>query len=293
MFADDSLLFNKFCISSSDHGDLPCCDLQVDASSSQDWADQWSSIFNPTKSCHIVFGRSSPQTFSPDSIRLKDIPVPLVSSTRHLGLHLASNLKWSTHVENLTKNVSWKFALLKRLYFRCQLSLSTLSRVYTTLVRPCLEYASAVWDNCSSLDSHSLEKLQLSLARSVLRAHCSFSSTSKANLLQLMGWQTLAWRRRRSKLLLFWKLANGKGPPSLSSKLASASSRCNYNLRNPSSVQVQLCSSSAHLSSFLPSTSVLWNSLPASITASSTVSSFKKSLDIHFAPDSFSFGLPP
>ena len=78
-----------------------------------------------------------------------------------------------------------------------------------------------------------------------------------------------------------------------SSKLSSASSRCTYSLRNPKSMEVPLCSTSAHLSSFLPSCSILWNTLPASVTSCSSLSSFASSLVSFFVDDKFSFGLPP
>ena len=105
----------------------------------------------------------------------------------------------------------------------------------------------------------------------------------------------LAWRRRRSKLLLFWQLVHGLGPSCLQDKLSSASSRCKYCLRNPKSMEVPLCSTSAHLSSFLPSCSILWNTLPASVTSSSSnsLSSFASSRDSFFVDDKFSYGLPP
>ena len=103
----------------------------------------------------------------------------------------------------------------------------------------------------------------------------------------------IAWRRRCSKLLLFWQLVHGLGPPCLQDKLSSASSRCKYSLRNPKSMEVPLCSTSAHLSSFLPSCSILWNTLPASVTSCSSLSSFASSLDSFFVDDKFSYGLPP
>lgn len=294
MFADDSLLHNASCKAMSKICNVPCCDLQADATSVQEWADSWNSIFNASKSCHMIFHRSASGTHSSQSIVLKDITVPFVTSTRHLGVLFSSNLKWSEHIDSIMKNVGWKFALLKRLSFRCNLSLTTLSRVYTTLLRPCLEYASVVWDNCSSSDSLSIEKLQIALARSAL-FHRRFPAgqLSKSDVLKALGWPTLAWRRRRSKLLLLWKLYNGKGPPHLASKLSSVSSRCSYSLRNPQSIELQRCSTSARLSSFLPSTSVLWNSLPAPITSSSNISSFKQCIDHHFSGDFSSFGLPP
>ena len=148
-----------------------------------------------------------------------------------------------------------------------------------------------MWDDCSSHDSHSLERIQLSLARSALSLH-SYSSAltlPKMSLLRTLGWPTLAWRRRRSKLLLFWQLVHGLGPPCLQDKLSSASSRCKYSLRNPKSMEVPLSSTSAHLSnsSFLPSCSILWNTLPASVTSCSSLSSFASSLDSFFVLTSF------
>ena len=57
------------------------------------------------------------------SITLDDIPVPYVTCTRRLGLLISSTLKWSAHVESLLSRVCWK--VLKRLLFRCYLSLHT------------------------------------------------------------------------------------------------------------------------------------------------------------------------
>ena len=296
MFADDSLLYNTTCSASAPNSSKPpqaCCPLQEDASRVQSWADQWNTIFNAAKSSHMIISRS-PVHSSP-SITLHDIPVPYVTCTRHLGLLISSTLKWSAHVESLLSRVCWKVALLKRLLFRCYLPLHTFSFVYTALLRPCLEYATVVWDDCSSHDSHSLERIQLSLARSALSLHSHSSALTlpKMSLLRTLGWPTLAWRRRCSKLLLFWQLVHGLGPPCLQDKLSSASSRCKYSLRNPKSMEVPLCSTSAHLSSFLPSCSILWNTLPASVTSCSSLSSFASSLDSFFVDDKFSYGLPP
>ena len=92
-----------------------------------------------------------------------------------------------------------------------------------------------MWDDCSSHDSHSLERIQLSVACSALSLHSHSSALTlpKMSLLRTLGWPTLAWRQRRSKLLLFWQLVHGLGPPCLQDKLSSASSRCKYSLRNP------------------------------------------------------------
>ena len=57
---------------------------------------------------------------------------------------------------------------------------------YQILLRPCLENASPVWDNCSSSDSTSLERTQLSLVRCAAFFHnLSPRNFSKSCLLEL------------------------------------------------------------------------------------------------------------
>ena len=156
--------------------------------------------------------------------------------------------------------------------------------------RPCLEYSS-VWNSCSAHGAHSLEKVQLLLARSAAALHLPGSalSLSKSSLLQILNQLTLAWRRR-SKLILFWQLVHGFGPPPLH-KLFFVRSRCSYNLRNSNSLGVPSCSSSSHSPSFLPSCCLLWNRLPVFIPSCSSLSSLLLLLTQTLMMTSF-LGLP-
>ena len=199
-----------------------------------------------------------------------------------------------------------------------RVSVDTLFLLYKTIQRPRLEYASIAWDNCSAADSRRLERLQLSVARAVMhqRRH---PSMSKSQLLKQLGWPTLAWRRRRAKLIYFWKLVNNQGPPCLSSRIPkSVNNRCEYSLRNTGTIELPACSSSLYLSSFIPSLCLLWNSLPPDVSSSSSVSSSTQTwgspvgetlsssppftlylilssstlmLDSHFSSDRFTLGL--
>ena len=104
----------------------------------------------------------------------------------------------------------------------------------------------------------------------------------------------LAWQRRRAMLIYFWHILNGQGliMTSLSKHLpATVEKRCQYSLRNAKSVQFSQCSSSARLSSFIPSAVALWNSLPVPVTSTLSFVAFVKSFDEHFAANQFSFGI--
>ena len=149
--------------------------------------------------------------------------------------------------------------------------------------------AAPPWDSCSKHDAMSLERVQLSVARAILPT--SRRSCHNTDVLRKIGWPTLAWRRRRQKLLLLWDLLQGSGPPNLRNQVSPASTRTQYCLRNPLSLAAPHCRTVHRLKSFLPSTVTLFNSLPSSAVSCTSKSSFKHAIDLHFVEDKFSFGL--
>ena len=164
-------------------------------------------------------------------------------------------------------------------------------RLYLGLVRPVLAYAGPWWDSCTKADCSAVQRVQLSVARAILR--CSRHSASNVDVLSIIGWPTLAWRRRRFKLLLLWHLLHGGGPPSLQEELhhQTAAARSSYSLRNQLVIAFPRCNSSHRRHAFLPSVIAVWNSLPSTVSSSATPSSFLRALDNHFCADKHSFGL--
>ena len=128
-------------------------------------------------------------------------------------------------------------------------------------------------------------------ASTVLGRPSCFSACHNTDVLRKIGWPTLAWRRRRQKLLLLWDLLQGSGPPNLRDQVSPASTRTQYCLRNPLSLAAPHCRTVHRLKSFLPSTVTLFNSLPSSAVSCSSKSSFTHAIDLHFVEDKFSFGL--
>ena len=220
-------------------------------------------------------------------ILLGDSPVPHCAETKHLGVTITQSLSWTPHVDKLLERISYKVYILKRLAYRCNSGTEFVAHLYLTLVRPVLENAGPVWDACTRTDSLRLERAQLSIARAILRA--SRQSLSNRDVLTRISWPTLAWRRRRYKLVLFWQLTKGQGPPPLAVP-ACVSTRASQTLRNRTT-EMRLCRSELRRRSFLPSCITLWNSLPLSITSCSSSSSFLSSLDSHFKSDIYCFGL--
>ena len=80
-------------------------------------------------------------------------------------------------------------------------------------IRPVLEYASEVWDGCSHTDINRLEQVQLNAARIVTGLPIFASLRS---LYDETGWDTLADKRKRKKLILMHKIVNNDVPSYLS-----------------------------------------------------------------------------
>ena len=63
----------------------------------------------------------------------------------YLGVMLSNDLKWNSHVNNIVAKANRSLGFVKRnLYPQC--TETTKRSAYVTIVRPTLEYATAVWD---------------------------------------------------------------------------------------------------------------------------------------------------
>ena len=73
-----------------------------------------------------------------------------MSHHRHLGIIIDEKLNWSAHIDTTLESVGKLcdvFIKLKRLIDR-----KTLTDTYFAFVRPKLEYACIVWDDCGDTD---------------------------------------------------------------------------------------------------------------------------------------------
>ena len=152
------------------------------------------------------------------------------------------------------------------------LVLNIMRRVmYVSFIRPLLEYADVVWDNCSNALKNDVEAVQIEAAR-ICTGATKFCNIQK--ILQDLKWESLAERRKKHRLILFYKMTNSLTPSYLSTILPQ--NEPTYNLRNMRSVPSR---TQAHNTSFLPSTIRDWNSLPLHIRQSTSLSTFKQSLN--------------
>lgn len=202
LFADDTLLYREIRTQEDHHT------LQQDLEILESWARKWDMSFNPKKCYVLSTGRKTPSTYM---YTLCNVVLKSVEHNPYLGVTLSSDLSFSTHIDNITAKASRTLGFLARNLRGCPERLRALS--YTTLCRPNLEYAAAIWDPPpNSSEAGSIEKVQRRAARYTTNNYKRTSSVN--NMLRRLEWEPLTSRRKNIRLTtLFQILHQQLGPP--------------------------------------------------------------------------------
>ena len=154
---------------------------------------------------------------------------------------------------------------------------TSLETIYTSFIRPLLEYADVVWDKLTKYEEQELENIQVEAARIVT------GSTKLVSINALYietGWETLKARRHKHKLVLYYKMKLKIAPSYLCSLIPPQIGQVTqYNLRNTNNIRTISCKSQLYYNSFLPSTVRAWNDLPTEIRNSESLNVFNQKLN--------------
>ena len=160
---------------------------------------------------------------------------------------------------------------MRKLKFK--LDSKSLEIIYTTFIRPLLEYGDIIWDNCSKYEKQELDKIQTEAARIATGATRLVSLSA---LCKEIGWDSLEKRRFNHKLTLFYKMTHNLAPLCLSSLVPqSVSNISRYNLRNSNNLQTIDARTTLYYNSFLPSTVRAWNNVHEEAKHSDSINTFK------------------
>ena len=271
MYADDTCIFVDV-----NDADLSADQLEANLVRITDWASSWFVKFNAAKTVDLNFTRKHANNNPP--IRMNNIVITKDNSPhKHLGVILQSNGKWKEHIKDITTRAKRRLDILRSTMHR--LDRKTLETLYTSYIRPIIEYGCEVWDSCTLEEKQSLEAIQLEGARIALGAK---RGTSHGLIYKEIQWDTLQMRRNRQKLCMLYKMKHGMTPPTLTRLLPDQKSQLsNYNLRDKSNFTTPYSRCDAMKDSFIPVTSSLWNYLPRNIKAAESIEEFKVKLKKH------------
>ena len=128
MFADDTLIHDccKGVPATSSSTSVCTCSLSRDLQLISDWADEWQTSFNASKTVHMLFRRKHRRhTPSPSPVLLLNSnEIPFAESTRHLGVTLTSTLSWSEHISDIIQRQQFKISSWRGLHGAEKLKMS-------------------------------------------------------------------------------------------------------------------------------------------------------------------------
>ena len=268
LYADDILLYRT--INSQRDFTL----LQQDINALQRWCNQNIMKFNVSKCKYMIISRKLSPLQPQAPLVIETTPLVRVSEFKYLGVWLSEKLDWSYHIQAITKTAVKTVGMLYRRFYKFA-STQTLVKMYTTVVRPLLEYAAPVWDPHQQSLKAALERVQ----KLAIRMCAKDWSASYYDLLSDFNLPTLNERRKLLKLSFFYQIQNGHFHcPSSSVHLNPMDLR----LRNHDSTRLAIGGPAPHTcsydASFYPDAVRLWNELPSEVRLVGSVSSFKKAV---------------
>jgi hypothetical protein len=269
LFADDTSLYMIV-----NNPNDTALQLQEDIDRISQWANTWLVKFNPAKSESLTISRKINKPHHPTLFMLQ-APIQTVQEHKHLGMFFSSDGSWHSHITYIKEKAWTRIHIMRRLKYT--LNRKSLEIIYISFIRPVLEYSDVVWDNCCQYEKDELDKIQLEAAR-IVTGCTKLVSTNE--LLQEIGWEKLSERRRKHKLILFFKMIHNLTPAYLSSLVpASIGHNTSYNLRNANDLQTPFSRTVLYAKSFLPSVINDWNSLPEEARHIHSLNNFKKFLN--------------
>jgi hypothetical protein len=255
MFADDCTLhrpvYPKETIQSAS------TNIQNDLNALSEWANSNRAQFNPKK-CEVLLisNQRLKQNQQTPSLFLNNIKIPNVDKIKLLGLQLDNRLHYGDHVHNLATKGS---RALGAIYKTAQLLQEDYrARIYKTLIRPLLEYASPIWCGAPQSTLTEIDKIQ-KRSLNLLR----LTDANKFNIPPMQA------RFHTASVLLFRKhYLNPPIPsdPLVIPTLPSAFARATTS-GHDRPVQIPPSRTASHQQSFIPRTSRQWNDMPAHVAA--------------------------
>ena len=204
LFADDTIAY----LAIKSNADAAV--LQRDLDKLGEWETKWQMEFHPDK-CEVlrISKKWKSNTLQPNYV-LRGHELKVVSQAKYLGVTISGDLRWNTHITNITNKANATLAVLKR---NVRTSSKTLKETaYKSLVRPQMEYCSPLWDPHQANLKSKIENVQRRSARWVFNKYHHGprypNAMTPTEMIQQLQWTSMETRRRWARLVLVYKMLN-------------------------------------------------------------------------------------
>lgn len=232
----------------------------------------WGLSMNSSKCAVMRFNRRG-TTLPPPQYTLDQTQLSVVTSHKDLGVVVDSNLKFHSHV-SVTAHKAGGLAhnLLRSTVCRTPEFMVSL---FTTHVRPIIDYCSSVWNTGYHHDIRILEAVQRRWTKQIY----GLAELDYGQRLKTLSLYSIQGRLLRTDLILYWKILTGRSsiPPELLFQFAPSHGTRGHPLK----LVVPRCNTDLRRRSFSVRRISEWNGLPKTVVLSSSINVFKRTLAEH------------
>ena len=168
------------------------------------WEYDWQMHFNPQK-C-FVMRLPHARHLTRFNYTLGDKSHQETDKHPYLGVHITKYLTWYKHIHQITATANRTLAFVTRNLYSCPQHIS--KSVYTTLVRPLLEYSSSVWDPHTKTLVNKIEMDQRRAARFCHNDYKIIEHGCMSEMIGTLHLEPLNIRRTNRRLKIFHKAIN-------------------------------------------------------------------------------------
>lgn len=264
-FADDTKIGNSV-ISEEDRQTL-----QQDLNKISEWSTKWQMPFNVNK-CQVLHIGSNNNKFE---YKMSNKILNTAKNAKDLGVTISQDLKFSQQCNKAASKANRMLGFINRNFtFK---SKEIILPLYTSLVRPHLEYAVQFWAPHLQKDINKLESVQ----RRATKLIPSLRNKQYEERLKDLNLFSLKKRRLRGRIIECFKIIKGFNninPSNLFTFNQKTATRGNSLKLSGSTVNL-------NITKYFFTNDVIdnWNSLPEEAVQCTTIDSFKKKLDYHLS----------
>ena len=273
LYADDTKLYSR-----TDKDEFKI-QIQQDLDNLVYWADTWQLKFNAEK-CHVLhLGYNNPchsyymkKHDSEESVELAAAEVET-----DLGVHVDKDLCFTKHIDSQVCKANRLVGLIRRSF--TYMDKECMKQLFTSLVRPHLEYANVAWSPHYKRDIDKIEKVQRRATKFVPELkHLSYEERLKA-----MKLPSLQYRRKRGDLIEVYKYTHGFY--NVNKTLLQMDNTSHRTRGHALKLAKQNCRLDIRKHFFSLRVVNDWNNLPPEVVDSSTLNCFKSRLDNFYADE--------
>ena len=263
LFADDAKVFRSVCQTDDEEK------LQNDLNNLCQWSSIWQLPFNVGKCKTLHIGRNNKHHV----YKMNGNKLEQVKEQKDLGVLIDDGLKFHKQTAAAIKKANSVLGAIKRSFAKH--NNTTLPLLFTSLVRPHLEYGNVVWGPHYKGDMKAIERVQRRMTKLVP----GLSDKIYEERLRHLRLPSLAYRRSRGDMIYTYKIITGKMDINKENFFKTS------NLRTRGH-KLKICKQSAkklhRVNTFSNRIVNEWNMLPSKVVQAESVNSFKNQLDKHW-----------